>query len=430
MINHLEQNCEYLHHLQDGQCFHDDLFPLTLYNSLGYLLIIIILGLSTVGGLGGGIEKIPILIVMLNFSQSKATLYVYVLTFGTNLVNFLMLIYQKHPLADKQIIDYELSLILLPTALFGSAFGNILHQILPDIFLISILIVFFSIFVPKLYIKAKQNREQEMQVDNKQKTVINQEVTHLIAEQYKSEDQQIIPLYKFLLLLIIFMIVQCVLMIRGGKKQQSFIGIQYCSDGKLINNNQAVYWITTGMIIVVLLLISYGIKYHLGRETKTKIEIGYFNEKVDFNFIESKFFMIVWISGFLGGIMGGMTGVGAGAIIVSILILQNVNSRVASATGGFQKLFISLFTTILSYQQGDLNKNEILFFFILGLLSGLLIAGPMYYYLELNPKQNYLVIYLVCIFLVISAISGAIYIFKEIVIMDRWNKMIQTHTFC
>ncbi|CAD8115899.1 unnamed protein product [Paramecium primaurelia] len=421
MINHLASTCEYLHHLKDGQCFHDDLFPLTLYNSLGYLLIILILGLSTVGGLGGGIEKIPILIVMLNFSQSKATLYVYVLTFGTNLVNFLMLIYQKHPLADKQIIDYELSLILLPTALFGSAFGNILHQILPDIFLISILIVFFSIFVPKLYNKAKQNREQEMLTDNKQKMIINQEITNLIAEQYKCEDQQIIPLYKFLLLLIIFMIVQCVLMIRGGKKQQSFIGIQYCSD---------VYWITTGMIIVVLLLISYGIKYHLGRETKTKIEIGYFNEKVDFNFIESRFFMIVWISGFLGGIMGGMTGVGAGAIIVSILILQNVNSRVASATGGFQKLFISLFTTILSYQQGDLDKNEILFFFILGLFSGLLIAGPMYYYLELNPKQNYLVIYLVCIFLIISAISGAIYLLKEIVIMDRWNKMIQTHTFC
>ena len=71
-----------------------------------------------------------------------------------------------------------------------------------------------------------------------------------------------------------------------------------------------------------------------------------------------------------------------------------------------------------------MDKNEILFFFILGLFSGLLIAGPMYYYLELNPKQNYLIIYLVCIFLIISAISGAIYIFKEIVIMERWNKMI------
>lgn len=69
MQNHLEViNCEYLHHLEDDYCVHDDLFPLTLYNSLGYFLILIILGLSTVGGLGGGIEKIPILIVMLNYS--------------------------------------------------------------------------------------------------------------------------------------------------------------------------------------------------------------------------------------------------------------------------------------------------------------------------------------------------------------------------
>lgn len=89
------------------------------------------------------------------------------------------------------------------------------------------------------------------------------------------------------------------------------------------------------MIIFVLLLISYAIKYHLSRETKTKIQANYFNEKIDFNFIESKFFLTVWFSGLIGGIMGGMTGVGAGAIIVSILLLQNVNSRVASATGGF-----------------------------------------------------------------------------------------------
>jgi hypothetical protein len=42
--------------------------PLTYFTTLGYFLILIILGLSTVGGLGGGIEKIPILIVMLNYS--------------------------------------------------------------------------------------------------------------------------------------------------------------------------------------------------------------------------------------------------------------------------------------------------------------------------------------------------------------------------
>lgn len=35
----------------------------------GNLLIIIIIGISTVGGLGGGIEKVPILMVLLNYSQ-------------------------------------------------------------------------------------------------------------------------------------------------------------------------------------------------------------------------------------------------------------------------------------------------------------------------------------------------------------------------
>lgn len=69
MLNHLDTiNCDYLHHLENDHCVHDDLLPLTIHNSFGYLLILIILGLSTVGGLGGGIEKIPILIVMLNYS--------------------------------------------------------------------------------------------------------------------------------------------------------------------------------------------------------------------------------------------------------------------------------------------------------------------------------------------------------------------------
>lgn len=63
-------------------------------------------------------------------------------------------------------------------------------------------------------------------------------------------------------------------------------------------------------------------------------------------------------------------------------------------------------------------------------MSGLFIAGPMYYYLELNPKKNYLVIYIVCFFLVVSAVSGGIYLFKEVFIMDRLDKMIKFHKFC
>ena len=66
----------------------------------GYLLIMLILGVSTVGGLGGGIEKIPILMIMLNYSQKMATIYTYPLMLGANIINYILLIHQRHPLID------------------------------------------------------------------------------------------------------------------------------------------------------------------------------------------------------------------------------------------------------------------------------------------------------------------------------------------
>lgn len=39
----------------------------------GYLLVSVIIGISTVGGLGGGIEKMPIIMCLLNYSQKTAT---------------------------------------------------------------------------------------------------------------------------------------------------------------------------------------------------------------------------------------------------------------------------------------------------------------------------------------------------------------------
>ena len=40
----------------------------------------------------------------------------------------------------KPLIDYEIALILLPTILFGSNLGSMLNYILPDIFLILVII--------------------------------------------------------------------------------------------------------------------------------------------------------------------------------------------------------------------------------------------------------------------------------------------------
>ena len=84
----------------DLLCVHNSLLPFNFYNLFGYLLIILILGVSTVGGLGGGIEKIPILMIMLNYSQKMATIYTYPLMLGANIINYILLIHQRHPLID------------------------------------------------------------------------------------------------------------------------------------------------------------------------------------------------------------------------------------------------------------------------------------------------------------------------------------------
>lgn len=63
----LDHQCEYMYKFSNGECIHFDILPFTWYNLFSYFLILLILGISSVGGIGGGIEKIPILILMLNY---------------------------------------------------------------------------------------------------------------------------------------------------------------------------------------------------------------------------------------------------------------------------------------------------------------------------------------------------------------------------
>lgn len=60
--------------------------------------------------------------------------------FGANFSNFFMLVPQRHPTLDRPVIDYDIALILLPTSLFGSALGSMLNKILPDLFLMIVII--------------------------------------------------------------------------------------------------------------------------------------------------------------------------------------------------------------------------------------------------------------------------------------------------
>ncbi len=47
------------------------------------LFIPMLIGIVNVGGLGGGVIKVPVMVLLLNYSQKYATFLCYPLTFGT-----------------------------------------------------------------------------------------------------------------------------------------------------------------------------------------------------------------------------------------------------------------------------------------------------------------------------------------------------------
>lgn len=126
---------------------------------------------------------------------------------------------------------------------------------------------------------------------------------------------------------------------RGGRDTDSFIGIEFCSTW---------YWITTALIVVLLFLFGYLIKMYVTYIQQKKMNCHYFRENVDKIYTWLYYFKM-WIAGMAGGLMGGMTGVGSGSLMVPTMIIFEVEPRVASATSGFSKLFISAATVILVY---------------------------------------------------------------------------------
>lgn len=82
----------------------------------------------------------------------------------------------------------------------------------------------------------------------------------------------------------------------------------------------------------------------------------------------------------MAGFMSGMIGVGAGLVIVPVLLLINVHPRVAAATSGMMYFFISstsILTTILS----KILPLEVIFWFVGLALIGVIVISNLIYWI-------------------------------------------------
>jgi len=117
------------------------------------IVIFAFLTLSSAGGIGGGGIVIPMLLVIANFNAYYAVPLSVTAIFGGSVVRFVMLVRRNHPnpAVKRNLINFDIILLMMPMALAGTTLGVLINGISPGWLIIAILFVTltFIAYVPR-----------------------------------------------------------------------------------------------------------------------------------------------------------------------------------------------------------------------------------------------------------------------------------------
>jgi hypothetical protein len=119
---HKNEDCGWLNYCLKTKCYHEPLFPAEPLEIISWVALVVLVGFASVGGSGGGQSKVPILVIMLNYTQQTATFITYPILVGAAVVNWFLLIPHRLPNAtvEKPLIDYTVALIISAPLIFGA----------------------------------------------------------------------------------------------------------------------------------------------------------------------------------------------------------------------------------------------------------------------------------------------------------------------
>jgi uncharacterized membrane protein YfcA len=118
----------------------------TLWRDLvGVVSSVFIVALGTGGGLGGGGLLVPLFAILydsrLAIPLSKAAI------FGGTIGSFIVNIRERHPHADRPLIEFNAALMLEPSALLGTIFGVLANRVFPNWVITGLLVLLLAFTV-------------------------------------------------------------------------------------------------------------------------------------------------------------------------------------------------------------------------------------------------------------------------------------------
>lgn len=135
---------------------------------MGILTMMLISGLSSLAGLGGGGPNVVILITFFGVLPKDATIMVFACVFGSACGN--MLNQSRRAIDGEPVVNYTFVSVTIPIMFMGTLAGVMINQLLPSLATVSIIIGTALLSLPKIYNRFRHAYEQESHQNSQQRT--------------------------------------------------------------------------------------------------------------------------------------------------------------------------------------------------------------------------------------------------------------------
>jgi uncharacterized membrane protein YfcA len=176
---------------------HAPLFPLKAEDFIGFFLATLGLVLAAGGGIGGGGILVPIYILILGFMPKHAIPLSNVTVFGGAIANTIHNVRQRHPNADRPLIDWDLILVMEPSTLAGALIGANLNKVLSET-VIAVMLVLLLTFTAYTTLKKAMKLYKKESIELMKNSVGTRTVSP--STVIKDDSDALLDLNQYLLL--------------------------------------------------------------------------------------------------------------------------------------------------------------------------------------------------------------------------------------
>ena len=423
---------------------HKPLHPLDSTDYVGFACAIVGLMIAAGGGIGGGGILVPIYILVMGFSPKHAIPLSNITVFGGAIANTYLNSRKRHPHADRPLVDWDLILVMEPLTIAGALLGAFLNKLLPETFLVVMLVLLLSFTANntlkkalKMYaIESRAMREAaglstdgtkeseltrmvhddedeedeeagegllefsddcdaEEEVGGKQEMGGNGEGSGnndgddnedledvMLYEELQDilDEERSVPMMNVTILVSMFVVVLFINLMKGGGALKSPLGITCGSKS---------FWAATALMLVWILVITAFSRAYLVKRFERKKAVGYQYIEGDIQWNGRATIVYPGIC-CLAGFFAGMFGVGGGIVKGPLMLAMGVHPKVSSASSACMILFTSFTATTSFIAFGLLVPDYAVICFIVGILATLVGQIGLFYLMAKFQRNSYI----------------------------------------